>query len=65
MHVLVFSFSGRNLGALFEVLCVGLSIMNLKLFDAYHIINSRILTVTLEYLGDIRVLVDLCLKVLF
>ena len=24
--------SGRNLGALFEVLCVGLSIMNLKLF---------------------------------
>ena len=31
-------FSGRNLGALFEVLCVGLSIMNLKLFDAYHII---------------------------
>ena len=27
-------FSGRNLGALFEVLCVGLSIMNLKLLDA-------------------------------
>ena len=25
-------FSGRNLGALLEVLCVGLSIMNLKLF---------------------------------
>ena len=25
-------FSGRNLGALFEVLCVGFSIMNLKLF---------------------------------
>ena len=39
--------------------------MNLKLFDAYHIINSRILAVTLEYLGDIRVLVDLFLKVLF
>ena len=55
MHVLVFSFSDRNLGALFEVLCVGLSIMNLKLFDAYRIINSRILAVTLEYLGDIRV----------
>ena len=55
MHVLIFCFSGRNLGALFEVLCVGLSIMNLKLFDAYCIINSRILTVTLEYLGDIRV----------
>ena len=32
MHVLVFCFSGRNLGALFEVLCVVLSIMNLKLF---------------------------------
>ena len=46
-------FSGRNLGALFEVLCVGLSIINLKLFDAYHIINSWILVVTLEYLGDI------------
>ncbi len=25
-------FSGRNLGALFEVPCVGLSILNLKLF---------------------------------
>ena len=25
-------FSGRNLGALFEILCVGLSIRNLKLF---------------------------------
>ena len=48
-------FSSRNLGALFEVLCVGLSIINLKLFDAYRIINSRILVVTLEYLGDIRV----------
>ena len=48
-------FSSRNLGALFEVLCVGLSIMNLKLFDAYRIINSRILAMTLEYLGDIRV----------
>ena len=48
-------FYGRNLGALFEVLCVGLSIMNLKLFDVYRIITSRILVVTLEYLGDIRV----------
>ena len=51
-------FSGRNLGALFEVLCVGLSIMNLKLFDAYCIINSRILAVTLE-------LVDVYHMVLF
>ena len=57
-------FSGRNLGALFEVLCVGLSIMNLKLFDAYRMINSRILAVTLEYLGDIRV-VDVYYMVLF
>ena len=48
-------FSGRNLGALLEVFCVRLSIMNLKYFDAYRIINSRILAVTLEYLGDIRV----------
>ena len=53
-------FSGRNLGALFEVLCVGLNIMNLKLFDAYRIIDSRILVVTLEYLGDIRV--DWCVS---
>ena len=37
------------------VLCVGLNIMNLKLFDAYHIIDPWILVVTLEYLGDIRV----------
>ena len=59
------SFSSRNFGALFEVICVRLNIMNLKLFDAYRIINSRILEVTMEYLGDIRVLVDLCLKVLF
>ena len=29
--------------------------MIMKLFDAYRIINSRILVVTLEYLGDIRV----------
>ena len=48
-------FFGRNLGALFEVLCVGSSIMNLKLFDAYRMNNSWILVVTLEYLGDIRV----------
>ena len=49
------TFSDRNLGVIFEVLCVGLSIMNLKLFDAYRIMNSWILAVTLEYLGDIRV----------
>ena len=49
------TFSDRNFGVLLEVLCVGLNIMNLKLFDAYRIINSWILVVTLEYLGDIRV----------
>ena len=49
------TFSGRNIGALFEVLCVGSNIMNMKLFDAYRIIDSRILVVTLVYLGDIRV----------
>ena len=41
------TFSGRNLRALFEVL-VGLNIMNLKSFDAYRIVNSQILVVTLE-----------------
>ena len=35
-------FSGRNLGALFEVLCVGLSIMNMNLLWCYFSMNSRI-----------------------
>ena len=39
--------------------------MNMKLFDAYRIIDPRILVVTLEYLGDIRILFDAFLKVLF
>ena len=34
--------------------------MNLKLFDAYRIINPRILVVTLEYLGNITV--DRCVS---
>ena len=34
------SFSSRNLGALFEVLCVGLSIMNLNLLWCYFSMNS-------------------------
>ena len=42
MHVLVFCFSSRNLGALFEVLCVGLSIMNMNLLWYYFSTNSRI-----------------------
>ena len=49
------TFSGKKLGTLSEYFCIRLNIMNLKLFDAYRIINSRILVVTLEYLGDIRV----------
>ena len=62
-------------GIFFEIACYvpqhpcsslcGLNITTMKLFDAYRRINSRILEVTLEYLGDIRVLVDLYLKVLF
>ena len=35
-------FSGRNLGALFEVLCVGLSIMNMNLSWSYFSTISRI-----------------------
>ena len=34
--------------------------MNLKLFDAYCIIDPRILLVALEYLGEIRV--DCCVS---
>ena len=49
------TFSDRNLGVLFEVLCVGLNMMNLKLFDGCRIINPWILEVTLDYLRDIRV----------
>ena len=35
-------FTGRNLGALFEVLCVGLSIMNMNLLWCYFSTNSWI-----------------------
>ena len=42
MHVLVFCFSDRNLGALLEVLCVGFSIMNMNLLWCYFSMNSRI-----------------------
>ena len=49
------TISDRNFGLLFEVLCVGLNMMKLKLCDACRIINTWILVVTLEYLGDIRV----------
>ena len=49
------TFSDRDLGMLLEVLGVGLNMMDLKLFDACRIIYPRILEVTLEYIGDIRV----------
>ena len=39
--------------------------MNLRLCDAYCVIIPMDTEVTLEYLGDIRVLVDVYLKVLF
>ena len=60
MHIFVLLSPVKTFGALFEVLCVGLNIMNLKLFNAYRIIDPRILVVTLEYLGDIRV--DSCVS---
>ena len=44
----------ETLGSPCSSLC-GLSIMIMKLFDAYRTINSLVLVVTLEYLGDIRV----------
>ena len=57
MHIFVLVSPVGILVALFEVLCVGLNIMNLKLFVAYHTIDPPILVVMLEYLGDIRVMV--------
>ena len=54
MHIFIIFSPIETLGSPCSFLC-GLSIMNLKLFDAYRIINSRILAVTLEYVGDIRV----------
>ena len=54
MHVVIILSPIETLGSPCSSLC-GLSIMIMKLFDAYHRINSRILVVTLEYLGDIRV----------
>ena len=64
MHVFIIFSLIETLGSPSSSLC-GLNIMIMKLFDAYRRINSWILEVTMEYLGDIRVLVNLCLKVLF
>ena len=54
MHVFIIFSLIETLGAPWSSVC-GLNIMIMKLFDAYRIINSWILVVTLEYLGDIRV----------
>ena len=54
MHVFIIFSPIETLGSPCSSLC-GLSIMNLKLFDTYRIINSWVLAVTLGYLGDIRV----------
>ena len=54
MHVFIIFSPIETLGSPYSSLC-GLNIMIMKLFDAYRIINSWILVVTLEYLGDIRV----------
>ena len=54
MHVFIIFTPIETLGSLCSSLC-GLNIMIMKLFDAYPRINSWILVVTLEYLGDIRV----------
>ena len=54
MHIVIIFSPLETLGSPCSSLC-GLNIIIMKLFDAYHIINSRILVVTLEYLGDIRV----------
>ena len=54
MHVFIIFSRIETLGSRCSSLC-GLNIMIMKLFDAYRRINSWILVVTLEYLGDIRV----------
>ena len=54
MHVFIIFSPIETLGSPCSSLC-GLNIMIMKLFDGYRRINSRILVVTLEYLGDIRV----------
>ena len=54
MHVFIIFSPIETLVSPCSSLC-GLNIMIMKLFDAYHRINSWIFVVTLEYLGDIRV----------
>ena len=65
MHVFIIFSSIETLGSPHSSLS-GLNIMIMKLFDAHRRINSRILVVTLEYLGDIRVgCIDVYHMVLF
>ena len=54
MHIFSIFSVIETLGSPCSSLC-GLSIMNLKLFDTYRIINSWVLAVTLGYLGEIGV----------
>ena len=54
MRIFIIFSPIETLGPPCSSLC-GLNIMIMKLFDGYRRINSRILVVTLEYLGDIRV----------
>ena len=63
MNVFIIYSRIETLGSPCSYLC-GLNIMIMKLFDAYRMINSWILVLTLEYLGDIK-LVDVCHMVLF
>ena len=54
MHVFIIFSPIETLGSPYCSL-IRLNIMIMKLFDVYRRINSRIIVVTLEYLGDIRV----------
>ena len=54
MPIFIIFYPIETLGPPCSSLC-GLNIMIMKFFDAYRRINSHILVVTLEYLGDIRV----------
>ena len=64
MHVFIIFSPIETLGSPCSCLC-GLDIMIIKLFDAYRRINSWILVVTLEYLGEIRVLLICVLRCYF
>ena len=54
IHIFVLLSPMKTLGCSLKFFVLDL-FMNLKLFDAYRIVNSGILVVTLEHLCDIRV----------